>query len=257
MAQRWQNIRHGAVAHATVLGFLLRYGDPGITQPLSEACQRVTESEGWKLYRETMPPRLKFVEYEEQFTPHSRGTVVEIGEVLRHLFISPLPGINEKAKLNAIFESTPAWLIWFTFADYTAAVLGLKVPDLSSVMRFTRSKEAFDRWWGLPKGAFECRPWPKDRESEPLARTDLSLLRPEPAYDQLMTRRERKRALAASINWTDEWPTLCPLDYLQLVRTDYKSALAQAGDERFVPDKRHPEFCGEMSPQARYRGPDM
>ncbi len=204
-----------------------------------------------------MPPKLKFVEYDEQFTPEGRGAVIEIGEVLRHLFVSSLPGSNEKAKLNAIFKSAPAWLIWFTFADYTAAVLGLEVPDLSSVMRFTRSKKAFDHWWGLPAGTFESRLWPNNRESEPLARTDLSLLRPDAAHDQLMTRRERKRALAASINWADEWPTLLPLDWLKLVRTDFKSAMAQAGDERFVPDKRHPEFCGDISPWLRYRGPDF
>jgi hypothetical protein len=224
-------------------------------EPLSEACKRVTESEGWRLYRETMPPRGKFIGVAEDFKPYSRDTVAEIGEVLRHLFVPFLPGINEKAKLNAIFESAPPWLIWLTFADYTAAVLDLKVPGLSFVMPFMRSKEAFDNWWGLPTGTFDCRLWPNDWESEALASTDLSLLRPEPAYDQLMTRRERKRVIAASINWTDEWPTLCPLDLLQLLRTDPTSAMAQAGDERFVPDKRHPEFCGDMSPWLRYRGP--
>jgi hypothetical protein len=254
MTQRWQTVRRGAVGHATVLAFLLRYGEPKIEEPLSEACQRVTESEGWKLFRETMPPRLKFIDVgEEEFTPHDRASVMEIGEVLRHLFISTLPGVDEKAKLNAIFKSAPAWLIWFTFADYTAAVLDLEVPSLSSVRGFARSREAFDRWWGLPDGAFECRDWPKNCESE-LASTDLSLLRPEPIHDQSMTRRERKRALAASANRTDQWPAPIPLDLLILSRADFRTALAQAGDQRFVSDKRHPEFCGDMSPRARYRG---
>src|SRR6516164_5057351 len=252
IAERWRKIRHGAVTHAAGLAFLLRYGEPRLGEPLSAACQRVAESEGWKLYRETMPPRSKFIKYEEHFAPHGRGSVMDIGEVLRHLFISTLPGVDEKAKLNAIFKSAPAWLIWFTFADYTAAVLGLKLPDLTGVRGFMRSREAFDGWWGLPDGAFECNAWPKDCESE-LAATDLSLLRPEPAHDQFMTRRARKRAPAPR-NWTDEWPSPLPLEWLQLVRTDFRSAMAQAGDERFMPDKRHPEFCGDMSPAARYRG---
>jgi len=39
----------------------------------------------------------------------------------------------EKEKLEQVFASAPPWLIWFTFADYTAELLGLSLPDLSSV----------------------------------------------------------------------------------------------------------------------------
>ena len=44
-----------------------------------------------------------------------------------------------------------------------------------------------------------------------------------------------------------------PLDWLRLARTDFQSAMAQAGARGFVPEKRHPEFCGEMRPELRYR----
>ncbi len=44
MAQRWGKIRHGAVTHAAVLAFLLRYGEPRIEEPLSEAFKRASES---------------------------------------------------------------------------------------------------------------------------------------------------------------------------------------------------------------------
>src|ERR1043166_2028393 len=126
MLEQWATVRRGAVAHASVLAFLLRYGNPKPNEPLSEAYERVNESQGWKSYRAIMPPYLTIIEYEEKFSPNGRGSVIEIGEVLRHLFVPNLPGSNEKAKLSAIFESAPPWLIWFTFADYTAAVLDLK-----------------------------------------------------------------------------------------------------------------------------------
>ena len=48
VAQRWLEIRHGAVAHAAVLAFVMRYGNPQMGEPLSKACRRVAESEAWK-----------------------------------------------------------------------------------------------------------------------------------------------------------------------------------------------------------------
>ena len=252
MAERWQSVRRGALDHAVVLGFLLRYGEPEIDEPFEEACHRVTESDGWKDYQDIIPPKTRLIGYEERFAPHDRGAVVQIGEVLRHVFVSRLPGRTEKDKLNAIFKSAPPWIIWFTFADYTAAVLDLELPDLSSVSRFARVRTIFDIWWGLPRGALERRPWTKDCERE-LAHVDLSLLRPEPGRDRLLTTRERKRRIAASANWPDEWPSMYPLDWLRLTRTDFRSAIAQAGVPGFTPEKRHPEFCGEMRPELRYR----
>ena len=58
-------------------------------------------------------------------------------------------------------------------------ITGVEFPGLSSVSRFARSKGDFDIWWGLPTGAFERRLWPRGHELEPLARTDLNLLRPK------------------------------------------------------------------------------
>ncbi len=252
MEERWVKMRRECVSHATILAFLIRYGNPEEGEPLSSACQRVTESQAWKDCLENIiPRRCKYIPFEEPFAPYDRCTVWQLGEPLRHAVISSFPGSNEKAKLNATFKSAPAWFIWHTFADYTAAVLGLEIPDLSKVAHFARSREAFDRWRGLPRDAFERRPWPNGPERELLARTDLSLLRPEPAHDESMTRRERRRAAANSIQWSDEWPALYPLEFLH---KDIRSALAELGAEGFVPDKRHPEFCGEMSLKARMRG---
>jgi hypothetical protein len=249
--EQWRNVRRGVVAHATVLAFLVRYGNLRMDEPLSYACQRVTESQAWKACRDKIPPFYKYVHHEKLFEPYSRSSVMVIGEPLRHVVISSFPGIDERAKLNAVFKSAPPWFIWFTFADYTAALLGLKIPDLSSVKQFARSRDAFDRWWGLPKNAFERDPWPQGEESD-LARTDLSLLRPEPAHDELMSRRERKRVLATSTNWTDEWPAPYPLEFFQM---DIRSVMAQSGVPGFAKDKRHLKFCGnDMSPAMRWRG---
>src|SRR5436305_14115508 len=56
-AERWEKVRRGALNHAVVLGFLLRYGEPQIGEPLEEACRRVTESDAWKEYQAIIPPR--------------------------------------------------------------------------------------------------------------------------------------------------------------------------------------------------------
>ena len=113
-----------------------------------------------------------------QCAPYNRDGAMIRGTYLRHELIARFSGATEKEKLERVFASAPPWLIWFTFADYTAELLGLSQPDLSSVAGFARSKTDFDNWYGLPSGAFVPRPWPDGPDNEPLARTDLNLLRP-------------------------------------------------------------------------------
>jgi hypothetical protein len=137
-----------------------------------------------------------------------------------------IAGADEKEKLEATFALAPPWLLWFTFADYTAKLLNLAIPDLSQVTGIMRPKANFDLRWGLPTGAFERLPWPHGSESEPLARTDLNLLRPtsEDATRQ-MTRREQMRERAALQKFQfderqEAWPPLIPMEYLKLSRSD-------------------------------------
>ena len=66
--------------------------------------------------------------------------------------------------MRGLLVGTASQFIWFTFADYTGKLLGLKLPDLSGVVGFERSKENFDNWWGLPSGAFERRLWSRGPE---------------------------------------------------------------------------------------------
>jgi hypothetical protein len=123
IAQRLQNVRHGAVSHAAVLVFLMRYGNPQIGEPLSEACRRVAESEVWNACCEKFPHHCKDFRHENSFEPYTRSSVTLFGDPLRHVLLSTLAGADEKDKLNRVFKSAPPWLIWFTFADYTAKLL--------------------------------------------------------------------------------------------------------------------------------------
>ena len=151
---------------------------------------------------------------------------------IRHAVIAIFPGRDEKEKLNAVFASAPPWLIWFTFADYTAHLLGLQLPDLSSVNDFARSKVDFDVWWGIPSGAFERRRWPYGPESEPLSHVDLSLLHPvTPRSNGEMTRREQRRALAVKyqIKRADGWPHLLRPEMLEMPVQQQLALFHQAG----------------------------
>jgi hypothetical protein len=152
-----------------------------------------------------------------------------IGPAPRHLIISTYSGADEKQKLEAAFALAPPWLLWFTFADYTAKLLDLRIPDLSTVTRFLRSEANFHIWWGLPTGAFERMLSPRGHEQEPLARTDLNLLRPTRNNSvQRMTRREQMRErVAFEKSNRDEcqrhWPDLLPLKVLKLSRSEFLS----------------------------------
>jgi hypothetical protein len=218
--QQWRQVRDGAVAHAAVLAFLVRYGNPQMDEALSDACRRFAESEAWKACCEKFPESCKNYRDEYLFEPYNRDMVFLIGNPLRHILISTFPGTDERDKLNRIFRSAPPWLMWFTFADYTAELLGLGLPDLSDVKRFERSKKMFHGWWGLPQGAFECRPWPHGADGEPLARTDLRLLQLETDQAARITDRERRRALATTSGFDFrnkiQWPELIPAEWLQL-----------------------------------------
>jgi hypothetical protein len=234
MAERWREVRRGAVAHATLIALLVRYGNPRLGEPLSCACARVVESELWALFRQKFPPDRTILpaSFEHSF-PCTRNRVTSLGDQLRHIAIATFPGANEKEKLNNVLRSAPPWLLWSTFADYSAKLLGLGLPDLSTVSRFERSKETFHAWWGLPQGAYECRPWPHGIDGEALARTDLSLFELETGQEMPVTRRERTRALAEASRSNlrkIDWPNLISEAHL---RQDFRTSLtrlAESGD---------------------------
>jgi hypothetical protein len=246
----------GAVGHASILAFLIRCGNPKIDEPLSCACQRFSESDTWKACCEMFPQFLSGRPDERSFKPYNRDRVIIIGWILRHVIlcnfpkddgylgidsfpgVDSFPGIDEKERLDAVFGSAPPWLIWFTFGDYTAKLLGLRLPDLSSMIGFERSEETFRCWWGLPEGQFEPHPWPDGPDNEPLAETDLNLLRPEPSPEKNMTPRERKRP---SKNRTDDWPFL---PEPMMMEIDFKSRFPKLGRRRLI--GKHPTHFNEL-----------
>jgi hypothetical protein len=229
--RQWERTFHEAAGHAAILAFLIRYGNPIIGEPLSTACQRVSESRAWTKFSEEFQHSL--LRWDEQYPfkpcnePYERGPFKRdraflLGAPLRHAVISNFVGADEKEKLDAVFASAPPWLIWFAFADYTAKLLGLTLPDLSHETRFERSQENLELWPGIPSGAFEPIRWFNGPKNEPLARTDLSLLRPAVQLpDGPMTPREQKRALATylkphPIRRTDYWPPLYKAEFFKL-----------------------------------------
>lgn len=234
--QSWQHKLQDVVAHAAIIAFLIRYGNPQIGEPLSCACQRVSESDAWRECHEKFPSSFNRGHRQYSFDPHNRNRAAIIGVQLRHAVIATFPGSNEKGKLDAAFASAPPWIIWFTFGDYTAGLLGLTLPDLSGVTGFTRSKANFDLWYGLPSDAFEPEPWANGSENEPLARTDLNLVRPTtPLPDHQMTPREQKRARATylkshALKRTDDWPTLLPAKLLATAADDFVKLSAPRSD---------------------------
>jgi hypothetical protein len=215
-----------------VLAFLVRYGEPQIDEPLSLACERCSESAAWKdccdEFESLLLPGSEYlrVKSPRTFQPHDMDGVNIIGPALRHLIISTYSGADEKRKLEVAFASAPPWLFWFCFADHTAKLLDLRIPDLSTVTRFMRTKANFDIWWGLPKGAFERVPWPRGSEDDPLARTDLNLLRPTiEGATKPMTRRELMRERAALKKsdrgeFHEAWPALIPAKILRMSRSE-------------------------------------
>jgi hypothetical protein len=241
--KEWQAIPRGAARHAAILAFVIRYGDPKIGEPLSCAWERFINTDVWKECcdkweamqlkqladwkekngEDTSPRNLsRFLSQSYKRSPYDRDGVTLTGDYFRHELIARFPGATEKEKLEQVFASAPPWLIWFTFADYTAGLLGLPLPNLSTVADCARSKADFNNWYGLPSGAFIPRPWPNGPNNEPLARTDLNLLRP--TTERLInpkTRREHRRAHAvymktSSAKIGEDWPEFLSLEELTM-----------------------------------------
>lgn len=249
--EEWLNTVRGAAGHAAILAFLVRYGDPRVGEPLSSACERCTASTAWKECCQEIASW--WLQYRSgEFRPYSSDAVGTMGDLVRHFVIAWFPGADEKDKLSIAFSAAPPWLLWFTFADYTAALLGLSLPDLSSVSRFARSKENFDIWWGLPTGAFEHELWPRGPELHPLSRTDLNLLHPTmDNSSRQMTRRElmRQRVAFERSNHDEcqeHWPDILPAQIFKLSRMEFLS---------LIPVNRDFHHATIGQPNARFRRP--
>jgi hypothetical protein len=126
------------LVRAVNLAYLIKFGDPRIDEPLSQAWKRTG--------------------YRGEYDPFESFGAVMVGNDLLSGVFPRLPGFKLKEKLSRIFETAPAWLIWFTHGETFAHMLDLKLPpDLLDVVRYARPAD-----WSLPRGAFEMKLWPND-----------------------------------------------------------------------------------------------
>jgi hypothetical protein len=151
--------RENAFRLAANLALIILYGNARIGEPLRDAWRRCLQSPAWKACRAKHPDYIGRYGRDEEGPFHMEG-IWGIAKYFRTYFLPELPGADETEKLNVVFARAPTWLLWFTHADVIGAVLGLKVPDLSSKRRFDRPGLALK----LPDGAFEWRrlrmaPW--------------------------------------------------------------------------------------------------
>jgi hypothetical protein len=179
-------IRRNAFTFIANLSLLILLGKPKDDEPLLSAWNRCRESGAWQACHEKYGG---FDEYgQEDGTPFGALGAMYIAKYFRKYFLPDLPGANEKEKLDAIIQTAPPWLLWFTYGDRRARILGIKLPDLSKMSQFARG----DFVWmdKLPNGPFEYHPSPDDADNSFMASN-----RKFGHQAMGVTPRERKRAL--------------------------------------------------------------
>jgi hypothetical protein len=144
--QVYDRLDEGALAHARNLSLLILFGSPKENEPLSAAWQRCRESDA------VSPSKLAAME-----DPFGGSLGVRwLGEFVRREILCTPPGTEELKKLDEIFAAAPAWLVYFTGADATAAALELRHPDiLEFAYHYRRGKFWFP---ALPRGSFSDLP---------------------------------------------------------------------------------------------------
>jgi hypothetical protein len=186
-----QSVRENALVHTANLSALILYGKPKIDEPLSLAWRRCLDSAEWQKRRE------KYGGWDEYgrdtcgdpFVSHG---ATRIAKYFRDHFLPDLPGADEVEKFSLIFNKAPPWLLWFTYADANARILGIKLPDLSAVSGYIRDPKNFgnDR---LPPGPFEYRLRTEGTEDLVVISTNLLMRKKQKNELNNATPRERKR----------------------------------------------------------------
>jgi hypothetical protein len=141
-----------AHAHAAHFSLIAAFGRPDIAEPLSEA---------WLRCRNSDAPGLSALKDAPYLTPFDDTLSLRvIADLFTRDVLPHLPGADEKEKFNRIFETAPPWLIRFTDAHWTALLLDLKLPNISEVRRYKRTRNYFiEKWPLLPSGVFEGVRW--------------------------------------------------------------------------------------------------
>jgi hypothetical protein len=180
-------VRKYVLIHTANLAALILYGDPKIDEPLSFAWRRCLESAEWQARHE------KYGDvHGERDSPFGFGAD-RIADYFRKYFLPDLAGRDEVKKFSLIFDKAPPWLLWFTYADVNARILGIRLPDLSTVNRFIRDLRNLMNDC-LPPGPFECRLRAHGSEDElAIWIKDWMIQKKHKNEANGMTPRERKR----------------------------------------------------------------
>jgi hypothetical protein len=189
-----ESVRKDAFVHTANLCALILYGDPKIDEPLSFAWRRCLESAEWQKRRE------KYGGWDEYGRDTCGDPFVSFGarriaKYFREHFLPDLSGPDEAEKFSLIFKKAPAWLLWFTYGDANARILGVKLPNLSTVQRFGRDLRNFgsDK---LPVGPFECHVRADESEDQVAIWTKNLMMKIKNKHkdeSHTVTPRERKR----------------------------------------------------------------
>lgn len=201
-----QSVRNDAFIRTANLCALILYGDPKMEEPLSLAWRRCLESTEWQRCREKHGGWNKYGS-DDLGDPFSMFSAEPIASYFRAYLVPDLRGSDEVEKFGIIFEKTPPWLLWLTYADAHARILGIKLPNLSSVQQYDRdlSNFAFEI---LPQGPFECRPRADGTEDQVAIWTkDLRSKIENKHESHAATPRERKRLLRISERYSRKPPS--------------------------------------------------
>jgi hypothetical protein len=155
-AKSHEPLKTSCFAHVASLCTLFLEADPKIDERLDEAWPRCLDSETWKAWLDEHRHSDGF-KCRGHCDPFTERGAMHVAEHFQKHVLPNLPGANEKEKLDAILQTIPPWLLWFTGVDVKAAVLGFEPSNVSSMSSFERSPLSY---MGLPRGRFERRPWP-------------------------------------------------------------------------------------------------
>jgi hypothetical protein len=201
-----QSVRENALVHTANLSALILYGKPKIDEPLSLAWRRCLDSAEWQKRRE------KYGGWDE----YGRDTcgdpfvifgAMRIAKYFRKHFLPDLPGSDEVEKFSLVFKKAPPWLLWFTYGDANARILGLKLPDLSTMQRYHRDLSNF-AIHELPQGPFEYLPREDGTEDQVAIWTnDLRSKLENKDESYAVTPREHKRLLRISQRYSRKPPS--------------------------------------------------
>ena len=180
-AERSASHRDEAFVVIANLALLVLYGKPAISEPLTCAWERCLASNALKADGATHSDL-------REIDPFNKQGAHSIAQYFRAHVLPGLPGADEREKLNAVLAKAPPWLLWLTHAEFPILLLGLKLPDLSSVCRFDRPKVSAHHQ--LPDGAFAWRQLPEGIEDYKLGLI-LGLMRREPAVLAKLPRHTR------------------------------------------------------------------